>query len=272
MITLDQPNLDAQVARWSGYIIAKAQTLKLGCRGVLKKEAGRLVQTMMNIGPPLDGRHALWERIDKRVWSTFAWMGEDSLERAQLAGHLVTSTPSSGVHWYAWDTSHLWGIAADKDMSSASDKTLYELYFNTNFTAQGMVKSQRGKQEVRIWQKIATNISNVKNLAARLKRHAGRLKAGWLPAWTALGKPTGIYTPPQWVTDHTAGARGSCDVSGLANADSPHIAIRNFAVGVGGRSYKYAVDRALTMRANAMVERMKYLVKYPEKVAEEEAL
>ena len=270
MITVDMPALQQSIARWNSYIAGKIDMLQVNGQGVVKIEAGRLVQTLIKVTPPED-RSKTSESIEGRVTGTFHVLGE--------GGHRDFDSASSGgkagsgdVRWYAFTPGEIYGVARDKDMSGASAEDLYAVYFaSRKLTTDGRVNAgSRGKQTVYLWQKITTKAAAVRKLAARLKKHVGRLKAAWLVAWNDLGKPGGTYAPPQWVTQHESGARGY-SINGLGDPRYPQFTLENHAKGAGSGKMAGLAKTAMDIRTNAMVKRMTFLIAHPEKVAEEVA-
>jgi hypothetical protein len=103
-----------------------------------------------------------------------------------------------------------------------------------------------------ISQKILTTQKQQEALARRIKNHRGRLKAGWMTAvFSGQIHISGANMPPQWVTRHASGARGS-HVNGLSNRNFPNFTIINSAKGIGHRAVSYFVNKAVQVRAKAM--------------------
>jgi hypothetical protein len=264
MIKLESQTFEQSLARWNQYIAAKAEMLHLPAPKVLEKEGGRLVQTLIKLSPPLN-RAGSMEKLGERAARTFHTLGEDK-------GHdfVALDSPKAGrgdVRWYAFQDNAIFGVAKDADKTSATDEEIYKLFLGTKLNEQGrIIAGQRGKQTIYIWQKVTTTAAQVKRLIARLKEHYGRLKAGFLPAWESLGSPGGEYAPPGWVTKHQDGARGDKE-NRLKDRANPSFTIINFAK--GATAIRGLAAAAMKVRAQAMVNRMTFLLKHPEKVSEE---
>lgn len=267
MITVDKPSLEASLTRWNSFVAGKIDMTQLAGQGVTRKEAGRLVQTLIKITPPADRKGSM-DKLGAKVEGKFHSLGEES-------GHSFSEFSAGSkagqgdVRWYAFQPNSIYGIKQDLDMSEASVEDLRDVYYKTQLNGDGrIVAGTRGRQTVYLWQKITTKAATVKKLAKRLKDHFGRLKAGWLPSWKDLGRPGGTYSPPGWVTDHEDGARGY-SINGLGDPRFPQFTLENHAKGAGTAKMNGLVRDALVIRSEAMVKRMSFLIKHPEKLSEE---
>ena len=220
---------------------------------VVKQQAGLLARTLINLTPP-DNKGVLAQRIDSQVKAAFNWLGEEALAKAHAAGSVMApSAPASGAIWYGFQADKVYGIAADKDMTASSAEDLYKLYFTANVTKQGRRNvGRRGKQTFYLWSKITTKTATVNKLAARLKSHVGRLKAGWLPGWHGADSPAGTLGPvPDWINRHRQGARGYF-VDGLGTPGCPTFTLVNYARGAGSWKMGQITYNALALRSKAM--------------------
>ena len=270
MVMVDQGALQQSLQRWNSFIAGKIDFIHQAGPKVVRVEAGRLVQTLIKVTPPTEPAKTR-DSIGGKVDATFHVLGTEN-------GRSWTEFDQGGKHgygdvaWYAFQPNAIFGVAKDVDMTGASAAELYSVYqANRRQTKEGRIMAgKRGKQTVYIWRKITTLAKEVAVLKARLKKHVGRLKAGWLPTWKDLGRPQGTYAPPQWVTQHEAGALGY-SINGLGDPRFPQFTLENHAKGAGSQKMNALVKTALDIRSKAMVQRMTFLVKHPEKLAEEVA-
>jgi hypothetical protein len=272
MITVDQPALQQSLQRWNSYIAGKIDFTHLAGKEVVRVEAGRLVQTLIKVTPPAEPARTR-ESIEGRVDRTFQVLGTEN-------GRSWVDLDQGGKHgygdvaWYAFQSNAIFGVARDADMTGASAAELYAVYqANKRQNKQGrIIAGRRGKQTVYIWKKITTLASEVRKLKTRLKSHVGRLKAGWCPAWDKLGQPRGTYAPPRWVTDHNVeGKVQGYAINLIDDPRFPQFTLENHAKGAGSDTMNGLVKTALDIRSKAMVKRMTFLVKHPEKLGEETA-
>jgi hypothetical protein len=218
---------------------------------VVKRQAGLLARTLIQMTPPRDLAKTR-EQITTRVEDTFdvlrqntGYSGDERCGGKAGRGDVI---------WYAFNSRGIYGVARDKDMTRADTDALYKAYFaSRRLTKHGrVIAGKRGKQTVYIWQKIATTADQVAQLATRLKRHVGRLKAGWIPSWKAAGAPAGSMGPvPEYVNRHASGARGYC-VDGLGIKGCPTFTLANYAVGASEKKLGPIMRNALAVRAKAM--------------------
>ncbi len=134
------------------------------------------------------------------------------------------------MNWYAFTPRGIYGVAQDYDLTNATVAGLYATYFQTKTNKMGrIIVGKRGKQTIYLWQKYTVNEQTVKKLIERLKKHIGRLKAGWTVAWNKLGQPG--QPVPGWITRHENGARGD-GIDGLGIPDQPSFTLINRALGI----------------------------------------
>lgn len=271
MITVDKPALDQALQTWNRQITEKIEMTQLAGQDVVRKEGGRLVQTLIRFTPPRD-RKASQDALEKRVGSRFTAQdaaGVTSWHQLQHGGISGGKHGEGEVRWYAWNAKALYGVAQDYDLTKATVDGLRTVYYETRMTKEGrIVAGHRGKQTVYLWQRYIVKSATLNKLKARLKKHFGRLKAGWLVSWIELGRPGGEYTPPGWVTAHEQGARGYC-LNGLGDPRYPQLTLENHAKGAGSEQMRELVRDALVARNQAMVRRMAFLIKHPDRMHEE---
>ena len=262
-MSIDEAAFSASLAKWKEYVQAKALALKLDVAGVLKKEAGRLVSTLIRVTPPGD-RRKLREQITKNISSTFVSLGKFKTGQ----GFHGLNSPKSGsgsVIWYAWQSDALYGVRREDDATGASQEHIENLYFSLQYH-KGMMRQmagRRGKQTIWIKQKILVTEAAIAKLTKKFQKHIGRQKASWVPAYRALGSPPG-YAVPGYVEDHAgSGVKGSA-IDELSNKDFPSFTVESHAVGIASDNTVRQIDAALRIRSEAMVKRTAMILEHPE--------
>lgn len=226
-------------------------------RKFVTREAGALASTLIKVTPPGD-RAKTAAKITSKIEGKFHQLGQGG--RDFTPGADSQHGAGGDVNWYAWDDSHLYGVAKAADMTKATAGDLYNLMWNT--TSRGMIMGQRGKQKVRIWQKITVKSQTLKKLIARVVGHIGRQKAGWLPSYDTIAAKGGFAAssrpPGPWITRHRNGARGDC-VDELQTNNAPAITLINFALGISNA--ENSSRGALRIRIEAMTKNMSLYLK-----------
>lgn len=220
-----------------------------GGRVFVTKQAGALTTALINVTPPGD-RSKTAAKIKEKWEGKFQQLGTACRDFTPP----VDSKHGAGgdVNWYAWDETHLYGVTKACDMTKATAEDLYQRFWKT--TGRGMlIAGQRGKQKVRIWQKLTVKASTLAKAIARVINHIGRQKAGWLPSYSVIAAKGGFAAsarpPGPWITKHKNGARGDC-IDELQTANAPAFTLINWAVGIGKASAH--VSAALKVRIKAM--------------------
>lgn len=209
---------------------------------VVERQAGLLAQTLATITPPIDPTKSR-DNIRKQVVGKFSLIGQD------IPGDFARTNSKSGkgeVIWYRWTPEVLYGTARSADKRSASVEELTKLYYST--TKTGKIRGQRGRQRVLISQKILTTAGKVKQIAATISGHVGRLRAGWLPSWRKAKSPGRL---PAFVLKHEQGAKGYF-IDQLAAKGLPSFTLANYAQGATEKNCGYALKKAMAIRAEAM--------------------
>lgn len=270
MITCDTAKLEADISAFNKKL--KERFALLGGRKatIVKRQAGLLCRTLINITPPRD-RKKTAEKITSQVNKRFQQMGSDN------SGH-VFSDPGpikagkGSVRWYAFGPKSIYGIAKEVDFRDASPEQLYQLYFKRKLGGDGrFIAGKRGKQLVKIWQIITVKASTVKVLIDRLIGHIGRLAAGWTIGWDECGQPGRAL--PRWIEKHAGkskGARGYA-VNGLGIPNSPEFTIANTAEGASPAKMQYQLRAALQIRTKAMENDTIRAIQHPDQWNDQEA-
>lgn len=249
-------------AEFNRQMQRKVDILKLNAKDVVVREAGQLALTLMKITPPKDPKRTR-DIIETKLSRKFAGAMNPSrtyenTESSAWGGDVGKKRGSGDVFWYVWTPTALYGVSKEAaDYRNANEQGVYRLLFET--TAGGKTKvGQRGKQRVYITQKYLVKPSMVKKVIARVKRHVGRLKAGWAVSWQDVGSPTGtVASPPQWVMKHAATARSlgkgqSQPELGLPGGPTFTLINRN----AGARTLEWLIRDAMKIRAKAMATQL----------------
>lgn len=267
MLTVDTAKLEADISAFNSRLSARFQLLGGRQKVIVKRQAGLLCRTLINITPPRD-RKKTADKITAQVNKRFQKMGEDN------SGHIFSDpgpmkAGRGNVRWYAFSPKGIYGIAKDVDFTDATADQLYMLYFGRKLNSEGrFIAGRRGKQVVKIWQRITVNVETVRVLIKRLIGHIGRLKASFLPAWKASGSPGRAV--PQWISQHEEGARGYA-IDGLASPNSPEFTVGSTAEGAGSTAMAQQARAAVQIRFKAMENDIVFAIQHPDKWSEREA-
>ncbi len=226
------------------------EATKLAGRVIVEKETGELEKTLVRITPPADPAQTR-KNIQRDITGKFNLVADESLSGFDRYDGKVGA---SGIKWYAVDSQFLRGIAPAADKRDASVEELEGL--RHRITKKGRLslsfRHPHRTQKVLLYQTIATKRSTVNKLIAKVRRNVGRLKAAWIvSALSGVIKLTGSNLPPQWVTRHVQGAKGTF-IDGLANKNNPTFTITNFGRGIGQKAIPGLIQTAVAIRAKAM--------------------
>jgi hypothetical protein len=202
VITVDTAKLEADIAAFNSRL--KARFTMLGGRMpiIVKRQAGYLCRTLINLTPPRD-RDKTAEKITNQVNKRFATFSTkyETIRASKKAGH-------GDTRWYAFSPTAIYGVAKKDDLRDATSEQLYQLYFKRQLNKDGRFQAgKRGKQAVYLMQRIMTKKSTVNKLIARLVKHIGRFKAGWSIGWEQCGSPGSAL--PMWIARHAGKANGA---------------------------------------------------------------
>lgn len=227
----------------------------------VKIQAGRLVQTLIKITPPENPA-----KTRKRIEANMMTRAQPVIRPDRLSIEAGGKHGKGNIRWYAWGKKALYGVDSKvADLTKYSDGALYQLLMRRTKTGRVNLGT-RGKQKVMVWRKTLVKKSTLRKVIARLKKTVGRLKAGWLVSWRKLGSPSGIYSPPKWITDNESKAKGFC-IDGLGIPGSPEFSLINQSAGAGHVGMQRLVLRALEIRAAAMIKDMQLKLKYAKQKA-----
>lgn len=253
-----QPTFQTNFELFNRRLQQKVDKLGLAGPVVVKKEAGQLCRTLVELTGP-KSRYKAKQKISSKVGGFFQVLGSENphnYDDGKKEGH-------GDVWWYSFTPKAVFGVAKDKDMTKATPDELYSFYFSTKVNRLGrIVGKTRGKQTYYIWQKVITTKARVQKLIKRLQDHLGRQKAGWAITWRGeLGSPNGTLGPvPEWVMRHAVRgkARGTA-INGLGIKGHPTFTMINYALGIG--KARGIVSAAFQIRAKAMGEYMRRVIR-----------
>ncbi len=247
-------NITVDMSRFNKGLGALVRDAKLNAKTVIPKEIGELERTLVNFTWPRNlaqSRAKISRQVDKQF-------GELSLHSTRDISGARSKTYPDTV-WTGSSPGYLFGIAETSDMRKASIPDLRAVYYRTRMIGRkGNAKKARQiykfnnrntSQRIAVLQEIVTTDAKKKQLAARIQKNLGRMKAGWLVA-TFSGRIPGVQAP-QWVSRHQAGARGRYE-DNLNDSAMPNFAIANSARGISRAMANGIAQRAVNIRGRAM--------------------
>lgn len=219
--------------------------LGIPMRTVVQKETGELIKTLVKTSPAADAK-----TIRDSIKRKFEWLGLD------MNPAVEGQKSKTGLEWVGVNEHFLTGIDPTLDMRDASVEELKQ--FSYNVTKRGRIKKpfthSRTKQQVLILTKVLTKKKTVVALANAKAKNRGRLKASWLTAVRdGVIKIFGANMPPAWVTRHANWQSRGYWRGGLDTPNNPNFTIASYAVGLTSRAERGFIQRALDIRAKAMV-------------------
>lgn len=261
-------DVNVQMGRLRDAISLRITRLGGNTKTIVKRQAGLLCRTLINLSPPKDYDKSA-RRIEDRVNTKFHQINTGG--GADHSGDIAKQGDGT-VIWTGSSKFAVYGIAKDVDYRDASVEGLEALFLGRGGIKRtaGRAKYPRGhgQQDVYVWQKIVTKKATVKALAKRLIQRIGRLKAGWMVGWQECGSPGA--TVPQWIAKHRTGARGRCDMQ-LDIPNAPSVIITNSARGVSEIKRNGILASAMRIRADAIVKDVQFAITNPKEWSEREA-
>jgi hypothetical protein len=254
-----ETNMDA----WREALNARISTLQLSAPQELRRQAGLLARTLIQIMPPSDAAKTRGN-IEKhvKILAGYTAPGDipdtdwDSPQRAGKSDH-------GDVIWNTFQPLALGGTAREMDVRGDSTEQLYQRLFSAErWSKHGRaLVGHRGKQDVWIKHQLLIKKATLAAVVRKVKDHYGRLKAGFIPAWIQLGSPEGGQGAiPGYLSKHIRGARGT-SYDELSVVDNPAFTLINFAKGCGAPQAGASLSRALAIRARAMMNDLRFHVK-----------
>jgi hypothetical protein len=230
---------------------------KLGMAGekVIKEQAGLLARTLIQLTPPSDVNQAK-RRIEVTILRKVGLTRSGMVREEDFENRAYSSKQGDGDVLWQFSTPHmLSGTSREEDLRKLSVDQLYSRIVAADFNKAGMSRQgSRGKQAVRIKLQWLVKASTVHGVISKVKKHVGRLKAGWLPSWRILGAPEGGQgAVPTYILNHESKARGYY-ISNLGVKNHPSFTLVNHAQGATEENCGPTVRKALSMRAVAMMK------------------
>ena len=246
MLTADIPLNEFN--RGMSRLIARANVEP---KRMMKKELLELTKTLIKVSPP--------RNLTKSKRSVVAGVAKKFEGLDSESGYARSEVPvgKSGVKWYAASSKFLYGAAPDSDMRKADVNTLRGIYYKTKTVQGGKrlvlgFKNRSGAQKVAMITKIIVKQNANKQVAARINKNFGRLKAGWLgPVNRGAITLSGGNMPPEMVLRHKSGARTDF-INMLEVPSNPSFITINRSMGVTSDKSKFYIDLAMNIRARAM--------------------
>ena len=169
------------------------------------------------------------------------------------------------VKWLFSTPNILVGVEAGQDYRGDSPEQLLKRLAKENFNKHGMARvGNRGSQAVRIYRNWLIRKSTLKQAVALAQKGIGKLKAGWAPAWRAVGAPNGSLGPvPGWVLEQPERGRFN---DGLGVPGNPSFEMVNSARGANEKNCGDTVRNAMAVRLKMMVADLKLYARGIKKV------
>lgn len=235
---------------------------------VIRKEAGELIKELILRSPPKSPKKTR-DSIESGIKSKFASIADSqNSDTSWMSGGWKVGP--SGIRWYYVDSNFLHGVAPQRDMRKASVADLARLRFQITKSGKRLNVPIKGheKQRALIYQTILTKRGTVTKLISKIKENVGRLKAGWLVAVNrGQVSISGAKMPPQWVTKHSAGARGDT-INNLSVPNKPSFTIINYAKGITQKGMDLIVQLAVKSRAASMATNTRLILAGKKRLAD----
>lgn len=243
--------------RWFQKVQAKARQLNLTTGEVLTDEARMFTGTLINLTPPTRGSGPGGTVAEPRLRAQT--VGEAAVQRDILRAHtpvdlewpdapLIFRQPR--VREVILQGNYGAFVAILKNMGNWAN-------WRVGMFDRGQHnRSKRSRGRVLRSQRVfvfgESQIPDYWNYMQKIVERVGRLKAGWLPAFYALGgKRVAAF-----VSRHRRGARGRVQITGITTSN-PRIEVANSAMGVG--QLERLVNGTFRARTQAIKRRMRLL-------------
>lgn len=247
-----QPTISIDTRRWNELALSLSVALKKDAGEVLRDESRLFLKQCISFTPPRNkkqGENAIAQDIlgGSKTSRGIVQPIKPYMEKStQRNGYRVLFADKAGVVHAVEDAN--WKPGAGMDEIQRRHNASRGGNRNRVMTGRGY--TMRGK--MRMVQKLFTEESTIKSFLKSTFKKVGRLKAGWIPAFTRLGGKAA-----SWIQRHRSGARGYV-VDNSTNPTAPFIAMENHAAGVG--ETKRIVNNALRARQSAMARRLKLIL------------
>ena len=250
--------VSVQSDKWFDAVQAKANQLKLTVEEVNKDEARLFVGTMINLTPPTRGRGPAGTANPKMKVQA---VGEASAKRDVLKS-MTPADPDWQDGYKFLRNKRIRDVVLKGDVKAFTailqNMGKFRNWRVETFSPQLHQRAQNSRGQVRRTQKIfiigAGQLAEYWLYLRKVLSHVGRLKAGWLPAFFALGG----RRVPAFVSRHKDGARGTIRFE-RQDTWNPKITVTNSAMGVG--QLEGIVNNTFRARVEAIKRRMKLVAR-----------
>lgn len=242
------PTVTVDASIFNRMVSRIASASRRDIQSVLRQQSALFIKEAIKRTPPQTVSKTR-DSIQKRVDGTVEKAGETADKFKGL------KQGASGITWYGVNGKFLFGVEAERDFRKKGNEEAYKGFKELDRKGRRIVsfRGRKGTQRVKLSGRILLKKSQLTYIANRIKKHIGRLKAGWLPAADGL-KVVGI---PASVSRHRAGAKGAfIDASG--STQSPHIDITNFANGIA--KARGIINQTMSVRLEAMANNLRLIV------------
>jgi hypothetical protein len=226
-VDVDYSKLNAKVARY-------VDELGIDSREVIATQSRLLLKALIKITPPgtnAEGRKAVFSDIARSMSPVYP--ENFTGPHAERIRELVQKKDEVGFQAFLQKQTNKWKNWTVKPFSP-------QLHHGAQNARGRVTKSQKVfVLDAKSWEKYVKHEQS----------HVGRQKAGWWPAYLALGG-----TLPSWITRHE-GARGFL-INGLDNKTFPTFTMVNQTKGIGG--IRRLIQSAVRIRAEAVEKDIKY--------------
>jgi len=254
-----QPTINIDTRRWNELALSLSVALKKDASEVLRDESRLFLKQCISFTPPRNkkqGENAIAQdilggrKLGKGAKSVgiispiHPYMEGDGKQRGSY--RVLFSTKDGRTFGVE---NHLWKPGASQDEIKKMHYSSRGGRRNRVSTA-GSYTLDQGR-----WKWVDRMFTKRENIEQYLKttfKKVGRLKAGWLPAFTALGGKAAA-----WIQRHSSGARGYF-IDNTSNVTAPSVTLENHAAGVG--ETERTVKNALRARQSAMARRLKLIL------------
>jgi hypothetical protein len=244
MLTIDQPSLDRELARFGAQMARYSDELGQDARGVVKRQTGLLMRELTNQLPPAS-RKRLESVIGRDVRSVF-----HGRSKFMFKG---TKAGDGDIVWLDASQEHITGVRKSMYRPGSNAAQMAAIYkekrgkMGTKYDPIG----RRGRQKVQLLDRFVVNSRELAKFELLQRNKAGKLKASFALAWDAIA-PDG-RKPAKWVMRHAeAGTAKGTYVNGLDVPGFPQFTIISRSAGCESAVAAMAIYGALKTRTLAI--------------------
>jgi len=247
-----QPTINIDTRRWNELALSLSVALKKDAGEVLRDESRLFLKQCISFTPPRNkkqGENAIAQDI----------LGGTKESRGivqPIKPYMQESQPRNGYRVLFADKAGIVHAVEDSNWKpNADNEEIKTAHYKARGGNRNRVRTGRGyvmQGKVRMIKKLFTQDDQIKQYLKTTFKKVGRLKAGWLPSFTALGGKAAA-----WIQRHSSGARGYF-IDNTSNATAPSVTMENHAAGVG--ETQRIVNNAIRARQSAMARRLKLIL------------